>query len=185
MPVKYERDGQYIYGYDWLEDAEAQARKHLIEQDPTEFLYFTSPTNKGTTQTAEMLVEAQNEEELAAIWIAATARELSERRSGNGLRRYANMLYIAACDFLQPRYYLWHHAMRRLVPEILIPSSVLESMVCKDPEPVIGVIQMNTVLLKSTWRILRYSSLEERERPESHQSSRKSGPAAAESGGTV
>ena len=137
------------------------------------------------TGYTEMLVEAQNEEELAAIWIAATARELSERRSGNGLRRYANMLYIAACDFLQPRYYLWHHAMRRLVPEILIPSSVLESMVCKDPEPVIGVIQMNTVLLKSTWRILRYSSLEEGERPESHQSSRKSGPAAAESGGTV
>jgi hypothetical protein len=49
--------------------------------------------------------------------------------------------------------------MKRLVPKIMIPSGVLKNMVCKDPEPVIGLIQMNTVMLKSTWNILRYSSL--------------------------
>ena len=74
--VKYERDG-YIYGYDWLEAVEAQERKQLIKENPIEFLYFTKPTNKGTIQTAEMLVEARDEEELAAIWIAATANELT------------------------------------------------------------------------------------------------------------
>lgn len=66
--VEYKQDG-YIYGYDWLETVEAQERKQLIKKNPIEFLYFTKPTNKGTIQTAEMLVEARNEEELAAIWI--------------------------------------------------------------------------------------------------------------------
>ncbi len=77
------------------------------------------------------------------------------------------MLHMAACEFLGTRYYLWHHAMKRLVPEIMIPSSILENIVCKDAEPIVGLIQMNTVLLKSTWSILRYSSLKDREVPKS------------------
>ena len=115
-----------------------------------------------------MLMDAQNEEELAAIWIAATAKELYEYRYGNGIGRYANMLHMAACEFLQTRYYLWHHAMKRLVPEILIPPSVLESIICKDAAPIMGLIQMNTVLLKRSWSILRYSSLKDGELPKSH-----------------
>lgn len=165
--VEYNQEN-YIYGFDWLQSEAAQARKELIEKHPLEFLYFTQPTNKGTIQTAEMLMDAQNEEELAAIWIAATAKELYECRYGNGIGRYANMLHMAACEFLQTRYYLWHHAMKRLVPEILIPPSVLESIVCKDAAPIIGLIQMNTVLLKSSWSILRYSSLKDGEPPKSH-----------------
>lgn len=165
--VEYNQEG-YIYGFDWLQNKAAQARKELIEKDPLKFLYFTQPTNKGTIQTVEMLMDAQNEEELAAIWIAATAKELYEYRYGNGIGRYANMLHMAACEFLQTRYYLWHHAMKRLVPEILIPPSVLESIVCKDAAPIMGLIQMNTVLLKRSWSILRYSSLKDGELPKSH-----------------
>jgi hypothetical protein len=156
--VEYKQGGHYIYGYDWLETTEAQKRKQLIEKDPIQFLYFTKPTNKGTIQTAEMLVEAHSEEELAAIWIAATAKELCDYRIGSGVGRYADILHMAAYEFLSHRYFLWHHAMKRLVPEIMIPFSVLENIVCKDPAPVVGLIQMNTVLLKSTWNILRYSS---------------------------
>lgn len=165
--VEYNQEG-YIYGFDWLQNKAAQARKELIEKDPLKFLYFTQPTNKGTIQTVEMLMDAQNEEELAAIWIAATAKELYEYRYGNGIGRYANMLHMAACEFLQTRYYLWHHAMKRLAPEILIPPSVLESIVCKDAAPIMGLIQMNTVLLKRSWSILRYSSLKDGELPKSH-----------------
>ena len=164
--VEYRQD-DYIYGYDWLEVTEAQERKQLIDTHPSQFLYFTKPTNKGTIQTAEMLMEARNEEELAAIWIAATAKELSEHRVGRNLGYYPHILHMAACEFLGTRYYLWHHAMKRLVPEIMIPSSVLESIVCKDAEPVVGLVQMNTVLLKSTWSILRYSSLKDGKIPKS------------------
>lgn len=82
--VEYKQNG-YIYGYDWLKAEDAQKRKQLIENNPIEFLHFTKPTNKGTIQTAEMLMEAQSEEELAAIWIAATTKELSEYMIGNGV----------------------------------------------------------------------------------------------------
>lgn len=169
--VEYKQDG-YIYGYDWLENAEAQRRKKLIENNPAEFLFFTKPTNKGTTHTAQMLIEAQSEEEIAAIWIAATAKELSECRYRNGIGHFANIFYMSAWDFLSTRFYLWHHAMKKLVPEILIPSSVLESMVCKDAEPVIGLIQMNAVLLRNSWSILRYSSLKDEAMPQSVHSIR-------------
>ena len=164
--VEYKQDG-YIYGYDWLEVTEARERKQLIEKNPTQFLYFTKPTNKGTIQTAEMLMKARNEEERDAIWIAATAKELSEYRGGRNLGYYPRTLHMAACKFLETRYSLWHHAMKRLVPEIMIPSPVLESIVCKGAEPVVGLIQMNTALLKSTWSILRYSSLKDGEIPKS------------------
>ncbi len=164
--VKYNQKG-YIYGFDWLQNDAAQARKELIENNPLEFLYFTPPTNKGTIQTAEMLLDAQNEEDLAAIWIAATANELYERRYGKGIGQYADMLHMAAYEFLKSRYYLWHHAMKRLVPEILISRSVLDNIVCRDAAPIISLIQMNTVLLKNSWRILKYSSLKDEDMPES------------------
>ncbi len=163
--VEYKQEG-YFYGYDWLRNDEVTKRKELIERNPISFIYFTKPTNKGTIQTAEMLTEAQNEEELAAVWIAATAKELSECRGGSGILYHSDRLYMAACKFLQDRYYLWHHAMKRLVPEIMVPDSVIKSVVCNDVEPVIGLIQMNTMLLKSTWSILRYSSLKEGNLPE-------------------
>lgn len=165
--VEYEEDG-YFYGFDWLQNNMVQERKWLIQKKPLEFLYFTKPSNKGTIQTAAMLVEAQSDEERAAVWIAATAKELSECGGENNIRRYSNTLYMAACEFLKDYYYLCHHAMKKLVPEIMIPQSVLENIVCKDAEPIMGLIQMNTVLLKSTWSILRYSSLKDGELPESH-----------------
>ncbi|SQC98968.1 Uncharacterised protein [Fusobacterium necrophorum subsp. necrophorum] len=40
--------------------------------------------------------------------------------------------------------------MKKLVPEIIIPFSILENIECKDISPVIGLIQMNTMLLKNS-----------------------------------
>lgn len=47
-------------------------------KNPIEFLYLTKPSNKGTIQTAQMLMAAKNQEEKVVIWIAATANELLE-----------------------------------------------------------------------------------------------------------
>lgn len=165
--VKYERKGCYFYGYDWLEKEEAEARKTLIKDNPVEFFCFTTPSNKGTIQTAEMLIESQDQEERAAIWIASTAKELESFESNRELWHYAYALQTAACSFLKDRYYLWHHAMRKLVPCLMIPPSVRESMICKDVSSVMGLIQMNTILLRSSWTILLYSSLEKEKEPES------------------
>lgn len=168
--VKNEREGCCIYGYDWLENEAAQDRKELIRENPIEFLYFTKHSNKGTIQTAEMLVEARDEEELAAVWIAATAKELSDYRLENGIGYCAEELYTAvARGFLEKKYYLWHHAMKKLVPEIMIPRKILKNMASDDVALVIELIQLNTMLLKSNWRILRYSSLEDGKAPEMYR----------------
>lgn len=54
--VNYELDG-YFYGFDWLENVDVQNRKSLISKNPAEFFYSTTPSNKGTIHTAEMLVD--------------------------------------------------------------------------------------------------------------------------------
>ena len=46
--------------------------------------------------------------------------------------------------------------------------SILENIVCEDAEPVMALVQMNTMLLKNSWSILRYSSLTDEKFPESN-----------------
>lgn len=166
--VPYKGDG-YFYGYDWLGNRAAMRRKELIKKNPATFLYLTEPSNKGTIQTAEMLMEAQDEEERAAIWIAATGFEMKEFEMTRGSA--LQQLRGAAEMFLRERFYMWHHAMRRLVPEIMIPYQVMENVLCKDADTLIGLIQTNTMLLRGTHSILCYSSLKEGEVPE-HRSAR-------------
>lgn len=165
--VDYGKKDEYIYGYDWLEETEAARRKKLIKKDPIQFLYFTTPSNKGTIQTAQMLAEAKNDEERAAIWIAATAFELMNQHAGSSVSRYANTLYYAALSFLNYRFYLWHHAMRKLVPDILISYEVLNSIQCNNEQTVIDLIQMNTLLIKSYYRVLLYDSTNGKEKTHS------------------
>lgn len=160
------RDDGYFYGYDWLENTEAVQRKKMIQTNVTEFLCFTKPTNKGTIQTIAMLSEAIDEEERAAIWIAATAFELQNKQYGNGISFLAYQMHDAARAFLQDRFYIWHHAMKRLVPDILIPYNVLESISKADADAVMQLIQMNTLMIKGSYSVLLYSSLKDDIAPE-------------------
>ncbi len=161
VAVGYDREGCF-YGYDWLWNDDVQKRKSLISKDPIEFMYFTKPTNKGTITTLQMLAEAEDEEERAAVWIAATTFDLMGRQSIWNYAHYAHELNIAACAFLRERYrFLWHHAMRKLVPEIMIPYTVLNRVNCNDADTVMGLIQMNVMLIKGSYTPLLYSSIEE------------------------
>ena len=160
--VKYTSD-EFIYGFDWLRNSRAKDRKKMIKKDPIQFLDFTRPTNKGTIHTAQMLEEAMDQEERAAIWTAATAFELMECGVRNGISRHAQQLYYSAIGFLKDRFWLWHPAMRKLVPDIMIPKPVLESMKCDRSEVVMDLIQINTLMVKSSYTILRYSSISDEE----------------------
>lgn len=142
--VQYNRE-DFIYGYDWLTVKEVEARKKLIIKNLIKFLYFTKPSNKGMIQTAQMLIEAKNQEEKAAIWIAATAKELLECPFENRVGKYASTLEIAARTFLMDKYQIWYHAMKKLVPEIMIPYNILDNLPCKDVDVVMELIQLNTV----------------------------------------
>lgn len=113
-----------------------------------------------------MLMEAKNQEEIAAIWIVATAKELSERNFDNGIWKYASILETAVRNFLIDRYKIWHHAMKKLVPEIMIPYNILDNLTCTSVDIVMELIQLNTVLIKNNYQLMLYSSLKEGESAE-------------------
>ena len=155
-----------FYGYDWLLKAGAEQRKQLIRERLSEFLYFTQPTNKGTIQTVGMLAEAESAEERAAIWIAATAFELNGDGWSSEIRRQAFLLHRAAISFLNKRFDVWHHAMRKLVPKIMVSPLLIEHLRQCDTETMIGIIQTNMIMLQGSYTPLYYSSMDQDKKPE-------------------
>lgn len=156
VSIKYNQSG-YFYGYDWLCNDEVQQRKQLISENPTEFIYFTKPTNRGTITTLQMLAEAEDEEECATVWIAATTFDLMRN---DHFAPFADKLNLAAYKFLLERYhFLWHHAMRKLVPKIMVPYSVLNNVKCDDAA-FMGLIQTNVMLIIGNYTPLLYSSID-------------------------
>lgn len=85
IPVAYDREGIF-YGFDWLPQKGYEHRKHLIETNITSFLLFTQPTNKGTIHTLQMLLEAKDDEERAAIWLYAFTKDIMDTAQGSALR---------------------------------------------------------------------------------------------------
>ncbi|MEA4830877.1 MAG: hypothetical protein VB121_12970 [Enterococcus thailandicus] len=153
-----------FYGYDWLTRSELYKRKEIIEKNPSEFLYFTQPTNKGTIHTLSMLMEAKDEEESAAIWIYAFAKELADTNVGGNIGRYAYQLCDASRDFLSNHYYLWHHAMKKLVPELFINYNIYLETQFHSIEAIIELARLNAALVLYEYVPILYSSLKPGER---------------------
>ena len=161
----------HMFGMDGLELLETVKRlwsdcRVVMLTGYSDFEYVQTALNHGADA---YVLKTQDDAELLSA-VDKCVGMIEDARCTVSLTELANQAMqssMAACEFLGTRYYLWHHAMKRLVPEIMISSSVLENIVCKDAEPVVGLVQMNTVLLKSTWSILRYSSLKDGEIPES------------------
>ena len=98
-------DELLFWGYDWIK--------------PRAFLHLGDVLNKGTLHTLHMLAETKSDEERAAIWISAFLYDVLDSRiihSDTG--GFSCKLHSVSYGFLRSKYYLWHHAMRKLVPEI-------------------------------------------------------------------
>ena len=160
--VEYKGNG-YFYGYDWIASAGLQSRKELIESDVNQFLYFTQPSNKGTIHTLQMLAEAKNDEEIAAIWMYAIAFEMLQNGFSGKAKRVVYQICRVTQRFLSKRFWFWHHAMRKLVPEIytnyLIREADLESI-----ESIIEIIVLIASLIRHEYVPVLYSSLKQGER---------------------
>jgi len=157
--ISYDNEMEEIYGYDWLRKEYYEQRKEFVEKNPINFLYFIQPTNKGTIHTIRMLVDAHDEEERAAIWLYAFASDILNGYFGK-LGRYASQLQMAAWKFLSKRFYMWHHAMRKLVPEIFINSNIYEDTQFSSINAVIELARLNAALIRYEYVPIVYSSLE-------------------------
>lgn len=150
--------------YDWLPNEDAKDIKNKLAENPMTWLFF-SQSNKGTTLTARLLAEETDKNRAEAIWIYATTHDLLEYCAGrSNMSRPLSEIEHAAHLHLIEEYgsMPWHHAMRRLIPDIVIPHDIINNISCKtekaELETAMGLIRINTMLLKSTYTIQHYIS---------------------------
>jgi len=106
-----------------------------------------------------MLVDAKDEEERAAVWMCAFAKEVMENHTGN-IFRIADQLWKVSNDFLSERYFMWHHAMRKLVPEMFVKDLLSENIQINTVESIIDLASLNAALILHEYTPTLYSSLD-------------------------
>ncbi|MCM1295350.1 MAG: hypothetical protein NC311_07385 [Muribaculaceae bacterium] len=149
-----------IYGYDFILKNEVQERRKNIDS----FFLFGTPTNKGTLQTINMLRSSKDDEERMAIWCAAFAKDMLEK--GVRLNQSKNYLYWLSekCEnFLRERFYIWHHAMKRLTPDIYYGYHICDGIKIKSWQALIELIALNAKMVLQDYQLVLYSSLGENE----------------------
>ena len=157
--VDYEREKGVFYGYDWLTNAEYTSRCNAIQNNPTQFLYFTKPTNKGTVHTLNMLIDSISDEERAAIWIYTFSKELQNDHPKGNLLKYAYQLEDITSNFLSHKFYFWHHAMKKLIPEVYFNHNIYMDTQFSSYRAVIELARINAALLLYEYVPILYTSL--------------------------
>lgn len=159
--MDYDNTQGSIYGYDWLPQAVYEQYKELFATHGAGALYRIQPTNKGTLHTLNMLIHSQNDEERAAIWLYAYAKEILFDHSihTSSIGGYAHQICNAASEFLSQHYYMWHHAMSRLVPELFTNWHLLADTDFHSLQAVIELARLNASLILYEYIPVVYSSL--------------------------
>ena len=105
----------------------------------------------------------KTDEETAAIWMYAIAFELLQKGLYGKSRKYANQICYVTREFLADRFCFWHHAMRKLVPEIYT-DYLLRQLEFESFESIIEIIVLNAALIRHEYVPVLYSSLKQGER---------------------
>mgnify|MGYP001064275370 CR=1 FL=1 len=132
IKVNFHENGTYFQGYDWIPKGDYEDRVNYITNKPQLFLYFGQSLNKGTLHTLETLEKAGNNlEDIAAIWLAAFTEDILNLMPvewrGKGFT-ILNQVCRESSSRLRDKYPMWHHAMRKLLPEICFSNELLGSI---------------------------------------------------------
>jgi hypothetical protein len=159
--VNYKGEG-YFYGYDWINKNEYQKRVEYISEKPMEFLHFGTSLNKGTLHTLEILDEAkESQEDRAAIWIAAFTQDVLESLPYEWRGKAYNILYKVheeAWSKINENYYMWHHAMRKLLPEICFSYDFLRSINVNSYRQIIELSVISSAQILNNYIAVEYDS---------------------------
>ncbi|GAA0348914.1 hypothetical protein GCM10008931_45230 [Oceanobacillus oncorhynchi subsp. oncorhynchi] len=161
IQFKYEETNVHIYGYDWIHKNNYESRINHVTKNSSSFLYFGDSLNKGTLQTAKYLVEAKDDNELAAaIWIYCFAKDtlnyLPENLRGSGAR-CLHGIEAATLSKLSENDMQWHHAMRNLLPETYF-DYVFEELEVRGYKAIIELALINAKLINTNYIITLYDS---------------------------
>ena len=156
-------NGYYVKGYDWILNTEYDERINYVVNRTNEWLYFGSSLNKGTITTAQYLAEAYDNKELvAAILIYTCTHELYESLPdewrGNSAR-LLDSVNLAALIYLHEKGYVWHHAMKKLIPDLFLSHHFLEHIKLENENILIELIAVISTLILKTYSIVYYHTL--------------------------
>lgn len=165
IPVISRYTGEPIYEIDWLDNETLKHEKESFKTIPFDLMMcFPETTPKGVKTTAKMLMYAQSEEEVAAIWIAAVCKTICLNGDiWSPLYCNALSLYDTAIRFLRRRFLVWHHATKRLVPDVNTQCKDYYDDKYKVQQEVMNFIFKNILELKKKYTIVEYSNVNEEE----------------------
>lgn len=165
IPVISRYTEEPIYEIDWIDNETLKYRKESFKTTPYDVvMYFAEKTPKGVLLTAAMLMYAQSEEEVAAIWIAGVCKNIC-LHGGYPSPLYCNALslYNAAVGFLRDRFTLWHRLSKRFVPDVNTQFEDYFDETYEDKQEVMNFIFKNILELKKKYTIVEYTTLDEEE----------------------
>ena len=165
VPVISRIDEKRIQTLDWIDNETLKHRKESFKTIPYEVvMYFNEIAPKGVLLTAAMLMYAQSEEEVAAIWIAGICKNICLFRDYSS-PLYCNALsfYNSAVGFLRDRFVIWHHACKRFVPDVNTQFEDYYDETYEDKQEVMNFIFKNILELKKKYTIVEYSNVNEEE----------------------
>jgi hypothetical protein len=163
--VPYENKRRCIYGYDWILKSQYKDRIKYVTTKPEEFMYFGTVLNKGTLRTVEMLASSKDNEERAAIWIYTFIYEILPVHLRGKNRIIANAISREAYLFLQNRFSMWHHAMKKLTPDIYFSYGLFENAEFKSFEPIIDLAMVNAGITLNDYVPVLYNSRKDGSQP--------------------
>lgn len=159
----YELNGEAIKGYDWINKIDYQKRIDFVINKPVQFLLVGEFENKGTLRTVELLdTFKRNNEEIATIWLLAFIKEIEDvlprNWHGEQYRMIKNIEIILSERLPRAQYYLWHHAMKKLLPEIIFSNFLLESMTLEACSEFIELAVLNISHIVNSYSAVHYDS---------------------------
>ena len=161
VEVEQLKDDYRIGGYDWDTIKNIEYKVDVIKRSPSEFLVCCDSVNKGTLHTVKLLDNAKDDEERFAIWLYAFTFELLEYRMYPATREIVQNIMLEARRFLDARVHLWHHSMKRLIPEIYISPKTFDVINTESFEPIVELALMNAMLIQNEYKAVRYITKED------------------------
>lgn len=149
-----EREGSSSYNLDWVltEDLANRTGGSAISGDGL---------NKGALRTLKYLVETEDEETRAAIWIYAFVRDITEctieNWCGDGYE-ITGAIESATLLYLKEKGIEWHHAMKRLLPDICFSFRFLEAFTIKDKRVFLELAALAVDYIYMHYKVVEYDS---------------------------
>lgn len=140
---------------DWWPTADLAARGAALQEFGAGGA--TWPHRPGIGRTAGLLHEhAMDDEGLAAVWIAAFARDQTPIAGPLGLTTTLDAVFVAAGHALRQRdRVLWHHATRLTLPATVMTPALSAVLAGQGPGLIVEFARLSALATMAHWTLVR------------------------------